>query len=188
LAALLAATALAASAAPAFSDGSGAVALSVTAQPPPVPCLTLSASTRDFGVLPFATPGSTGSFGGTLWTMTNCGTAGENVLASATNASGPSGSWTLTSPFAYNPCPTINAFSLLWHIADQNGIPLQSFLNMSLSNTPQMATNNHNPADPWVFSAGGLTYSSLDLAMPCRGSNGAGETKTFTATFTAVVA
>jgi hypothetical protein len=181
LAALLAATALAASAAPAFSGASGSVVGTVSVPAPPAPCIQLSDTTFDFGVQQFSTPSRIGGTGHSLL-LTNCGTAGENVLASATDASGPSGTWTLFAwpTYILNPCPTTNTFSLGWGIAEPNSA------YMSLSGTPRMETDTSGA--PWVVPAGHLSPSNLDLYMPCQGSNGAGETKTFTTSFTAVVA
>ena len=181
LTALLAATVLAASAAPAFTADNGSIVGTVSVPAPPAPCIQLSDGALDYGVRPFSTPDAIGSFG-RAFVLTNCGEAGENVLASATDASGPSGSWTLLAwpTFVGNPCPTTNTFSLLWGISEPN------FLNMSLSGTPRMGTDTTGA--PWVVPAGRASVSGLSLFMPCQGSNGAGETKTFTATFTAVVA
>jgi hypothetical protein len=177
----LAAITTAATALPALSTDSGTVAVSITAQAPPAPCLTLSPSALDFGVLPFAAPGGPDIFDRRSMSLTNCGTAGENVLASTTNASGPSGSWTPTSVSANNPCPTTNVFALLWTIS------APGFRNLLLTGTPRMALDTQG--QPWVFPAGSATSGGeLLLGMPCQGSNGAGDTKTLTATFTAVVA
>jgi hypothetical protein len=180
LTALLSATALAASAAPAFSADSGSVVGTVSVPAPPAPCIQLSDQALDYGVRPFSTAAAVSSIGRSLL-LTNCGTAGENVLASATDASGPSGSWTLFAwpTFVGNPCPTTNTFSLLWGLGDPGS------QNMSLSSTPRMATDTSGA--PWVVPAGHVSGTNLGLFMPCQGSNGAGETKTFTATFTAVM-
>jgi hypothetical protein len=182
LTAVLAAAALPASEAPAFSDGSGSVVARVSVPAPPAPCLQLSAAALDYGVKPFSTPSAISSPGLSL-ILTNCGTAGENVLASATDATGPSGSWTLFAwpTFVGNPCAIsgTNNYSLLWGISESNS---QSF---SVSGTPRMETDTSGA--PWVIAAGHAAPSNLGLFMPCQGSNGAGETKTFTATFTAVM-
>jgi hypothetical protein len=180
LTALLAATALAGAAAPAFGAGSGSVVGTVSVPAPPAPCIQLSDQAHDYGVMPFSTPTAVSSRGSSLL-LTNCGTAGENVLASATDASGPSGSWTLFAwpTFVGNPCPTTNTYSLLWGIGEQNS------QNMSLSGTPRMETDTSGA--PWVVPAGHTSPSNLGLFMPCQGSNGAGETRTFTAMFTAVM-
>jgi hypothetical protein len=179
-AALLAATAFAGGATPALGAGGGSLVATVSVPAPPAPCIQLSDQAHDYGVMPFSTPTAISSRGFSLL-LTNCGTAGQNVLASATDASGPSGSWTLFvwPTFVGNPCPTTNNFSLLWNLGDPNS------QNMSVGGTPRLATDTSGA--PSVVPAGHVSPSNLGLFMPCQGSNGAGETKTFTATFTAVI-
>lgn len=176
---ILGLAALAAGAAPALTADSGTLVATVSVPAPPAPCITLSDATHDYGVMPFSTPTAVSSRGFAL-ILNNCGAA-ANVLASATNASGPSGSWTLFAwpTFVGNNCPTTNTFSLLWGISDAN------FQSFSLSGTPRMGTSTSGT--PWVVPAGQVAVSNLGLFMPCQGSNGAGESKTFTALFTAVV-
>src|SRR5919201_152749 len=93
----LAAIMTAATAVPAFSASSGTVAVSVTAQAPAAPCLTVAPGNVDFGTLPFSTPTDSGYIPSSAQrdiTFTNCGTAGQNLFGQASNATGPSGSWT----------------------------------------------------------------------------------------------
>ena len=179
---VLAAAALAASAAPAFTADSGSVTVNVTAQAPAAPCLTVTPETVDFGTLPFSTP-SGAPFTTKNITLTSCGSAGENLLGSATNANGPSGTWVLVNPVlsgGVGPiCPTTDTFYM--------DIFTFAFLDLFLSGTPApvLASDGGPPA---VLSPGTAYPSQLNLAMPCQGSNGAGESKTFTVTFMAVVA
>src|SRR5437588_743780 len=98
---MLAAVAIAASAAPAFTADSGAVVMNITVAAPPAPCLTVS-------------------------------------------------------PQAIDPTPTF-------------------LTNASRTGHAVWAPGE---SDRWRFR----------LWMPCKGSNGAGETKTFSVTFTAIVA
>jgi hypothetical protein len=176
----LAASALAAGAVPALSADRGTIAISITAQAPPAPCLTVTPGSVDFGTLPFSTI-ALDSFGRTNITVDNCGSAGQNLLAATTDATGPSGSWT---PIAFSgapdPCQTLN----------RNGFYLELFTpdpfrSLFMTGTPapvRQATSGM----PEVFPAGEQVFR-LSILMPCVGSNGAGETKTLTATFTAVV-
>jgi hypothetical protein len=180
LTALVAAIALTAGAVPALSADSGAVAVSVTAQAAAAPCLTVSPSSVDFGTLPFSTNNGAGlSKGETDITVNFCGTStGQNLLGSTTNATGPGGSWT---PLAYDgtihPCPDLNQFYL-------SIFGFTSFeLNMNGTPAPVLASLGGPPA---VFPLGDKVFR-LSIRMPCQGSNGAGEAKTLTATFTAVV-
>jgi hypothetical protein len=186
--AALAVLGLAAGAVPAFTADNGTVTVSVTAQAPAAPCLTVAPGTVDFGTLPFSRPGIPNiSSGNASLTTTNCGTANQNLLGSATDATGPTGPWFLaTSTGTPNPCGqgVEGANSFFLRIAPLSaGAP---FDVLFLSRTPTLV-----PAPlggPAVFPAGSSHSTQLRLYMPCEGSEGAGETKTLTATFTAVVA
>jgi hypothetical protein len=174
---------MAATAAPAFTADSGTVAVSVTAQAPPAPCLTVTPGSVDFGTLPFSTDNnaSSGLSQGHSSDISfkNCGTADQNLLGSTTPAAGPGGSWT---PTAYDgtsphPCPVVDQFYLALFLPNPS---------LYLTGTPALVLASGGA--PAVYPAGSTTLSRLDILMPCQGSNGAGETKTLTATFTAVVA
>jgi hypothetical protein len=167
----LIAVATVATAGPGFTADNGTVAVSITAQAPPAPCLTVTPESADFGTLPFSNP-SMSSRAERAISWTNCGTADENLYASATDASGPSGSW---SPVVANVCGATNQF-MLAALAPQFTAPLLA--------APTLVSENGSPV---VFPAGQSRDGKLNLTMPCQGSNGAGETKTLTATFTAVV-
>src|SRR4051812_26297725 len=111
---VLAGIALAATAVPAFTADSGNVTVSITVQAPVAPCLTVTPGSVNFGTLPFSTNAGAGlSSGEANVTVGNCGTAGQNLLGSTTDATGPSGSW---SPLAYtgiiDPCTAPNGFYL----------------------------------------------------------------------------
>jgi len=178
----VAAAAMAATAVPAFSADSGTVAVSVTAQAPAAPCLTVTPGTVDFGTLPFSADNGAGlRQGDSDITVTNCGTAGQNLLGSTTNATGPGGSWTATSYYpslTIAPCPAPDRFYLSIF-----GFTVEDLL-MTGTPAPVLASLGGSPA---VFPAGDKVFR-MSLIMPCVGSNGAGEAKTLTATFTAVVA
>jgi hypothetical protein len=173
----LAAVAMTATAVPALSADSGSVAVSVTAQAPAAPCLTVTPGAVDFGTLPFSRSNGEqiGAHAGV--TITNCGTAGQNLLAATTDAVGPGGSW---RPLA------------LSGTADICTAPDRFYLSLASTSRPDLylvgtpapvlATGGGPPA---VFPPGANGFQLL-IIMPCQGSNGAGETKTLTATFTAV--
>jgi hypothetical protein len=175
----LAAIATAATAVPAFSASSGTVAVSVTAQAPAAPCLTVTPGSVSFGTLPFSTSNTAISQGNADLTFDFCGTAMEDLLGSTTPATGPSGFWTPRSDGgAIQPCPQLDQFYL--SIFGRSG----SLPALYMTETPA----------PVVGLAGGVAGFNpgqlvvpLTIRMPCQGSNGAGETKTLTATFTAVV-
>jgi len=178
----MAAIAAAATAVPAFSADSGSVTLSITAQAPPAPCLTVTPGSVDFGTLPFSTVVNAGpgpSNGNADIAFNNCGTASQNLLGSATDASSPSGSWSLVDPgnFVSSPCPSTNTF---W-------LNVFGFVFAARFLTSTAAPVLGSDGTPWRFPAGATQPSRLTITMPCQGSNGAGATKTLTATFTAVV-
>jgi hypothetical protein len=163
---------------PALSSESGAVAVSVSAEAPAAPCLTVTPASVDFGTRPFS--GASPSLGRADLTFRNCGTAIENVLGSATDASSPAGTWTLVQRFGgtVSPCPTLDTFNLNITVTGAGGLPF------GYTPAPLRDAN----AQIGAFSPGVSYPGQLDLTMPCQGSNGPGETKTLTATFTAVVA
>jgi hypothetical protein len=177
----LAAVAAAATAVPAFTADSGTVTVSITAQAPPAPCLTVTPGSVSFGTLAFSTPVNAGHgvvSGDANVTINSCGTAGENLLGSATNAVSASGTWIVTnSGIGGSPCPNLDRFFL--HIF------MFAFPDLALNGTPTpVSASDGTPA---VLTAGTSYPSRLTIEMPCQGSNGAGETKTLTVTFTAVV-
>ena len=176
------AAALTLMAAPAFTADSGSVVVSITAQAPPAPCLTVSPGLVNFGTLPFSTNNGAGlSSGESNIIVANCGTAGQNLLAATTDATGPSGSWT---PVDYevtqtvDPCTGPNRFYL--------GVFGFTTPNLYMIGTPRHVRASLG-GPPAVFPVGDKDFR-MTIHMPCQGSNGAGETKTLSATFTAVVA
>lgn len=178
----LAVVAMAATAVPAYTADTGTVAVSVTAQAPPAPCLTVTPGSVDFGTLPFsadnnANSGLSQGHSGDI-SFSNCGTANQNLLGSATPATGASGSWTPLADDGTNvhPCPAPDQFYLALFLPHPS---------LYLSGTPAVVLAYGGA--PAVYPAGSTTLSRLDIIMPCQGSNGAGEAKTLTATFTAVV-
>ena len=142
----------------------------------------MSPGSVNFGTLPFSTNSGAGlSSGESDLTITNCGTAGQNLLGATTDATGPSGSWT---PLDFDvvgvidPCLGPNQFYL----------SIFGFTTRSLfmTGTPAPVRTSFG-GPPAVFPTGDKVFR-LFIHMPCQGSNGAGETKTLSATFTAVVA
>jgi hypothetical protein len=176
------AAALALLAAPAFTADSGNIVVSITAQAPPAPCLTVSPGSVNFGTLPFSANAGAGlSSGESDITITNCGTAGQNLLAATTDATGPSGSWTPVDfeiVQTVDPCTAPNRFYL--------GIFGFTTPNLYMIGTPRhVRASLGGPLA--VFPVGDKVFR-MTIHMPCQGSNGAGELKSMTATFTAVVA
>jgi hypothetical protein len=180
---VLATVAVAASAAPAFTADNGTVTVTVTAQAPAAPCLTVSPGSVNFGTLPFSANNGAGLVSGDSdITITNCGTVGQNLYGATTDATGPSGAWSptghddLTGTIA--PCPDTNHFYLSIF-----GFTTPA-MYMTGTPTPVHASLGGPNA---VFPVGDKVFR-LSIVMPCQGSNGAGETKSLSTTFTAVVA
>ena len=178
--ALVAAIALAAAAVPALSADSGTMAVSITAQAPAAPCLTVAPGSVDFGTLPFSTDNAGGiSRGNAEISFDFCGTAtSQNLLGSTTSATGASGSWTPRNDGgSIQPCPEPNQFYL--STFEANGFP---GLYMTGTPAPVLGAGGVPAAFPH-----GTLFNFLTIRMPCQGSNGPGETKTLTVTFTAVL-
>jgi hypothetical protein len=181
----LAVVVLAASAAPAFTeDNIGTVSIAVATPAPSGPCLTVAPGKVDFGTLPFTIPGTGGLSRGTSGTLTvtQCGTVGQNLNVSATDASGASGSWTIQRSGGVNPCPTVDVFHLEFDPAQSGARWLGTFID----GTPRALFDT--AFQPVVFAPGTAELATMTIFMPCQGSNGAGEPKTLSATLTAVVA
>ena len=129
---------------------------------------------------------STASEGLVNLTLTNCGTATQNVLAAGTDAIGPGGRWQLTPQTGTGICPLgENKYSLL-ALGPLGGGP-RGIANY-LANSPTPLGNDSGVPFPFPPSPAAATTINFFLTMPCQGSVGAGLTQTLSATFTAVVA
>lgn len=172
--------ALCATAVPAFTADTGDIDVTITAQAPPAPCLVVSPGSVDFGTRPFSASDRALSEASADITFTNCGTVGQNLLAATSNATGTSGIW---EPIDYeqtltiDPCVAPNRFYLSIFIPN----PAQYLIGL-----PRFVRSPRG-GPPMVYPVGD-TVSRLTFTMPCQGSNGAGETKSLNAFFTAVVA
>jgi hypothetical protein len=159
----IAALAFAASAIPAFGDGSGTVSATVTAA---APCITVSNTSLDFGALPFSTPDavSTKRLPEGASNVASCSAQSERLFVHGTDATGPSASWTLAGASA-GPC-----------IVGPNKYGLSLRFNFEVvPSDVQFAT----------LPAGQSTSPEFGLTMPCTGSDGAGQTLSFQYVFTA---
>jgi hypothetical protein len=184
--AALATAGLVAGAVPAFTADSGSVTVTVTAQAAATPCITVAPTTLDFGTLAFSTAGTLSrrfiGGAGVSPTVTNCGTAGQNMTMTGSNATGTSGSWNISGAAdGTNPCPAVNSFNLTGHReSDANqGIHLT---------TGAVLVRAPGGILPYEQGAGASDNFGFTLNMPCQGSNGAGEQKTMTVMFTATIA
>ena len=185
--AALATAALSMGAAPAFTQSTptGTVSVSVAVAPPAAPCLTVDPGAIDFGTLPLH-PSSAPALGQVRGiNLRNCGTAAETINVSGTSASGPSGTWELDSRAigAGGMCARgVNKYALV--VA---GAPVNGEDRIQTDVHPFQVTLGGG-FGPHVFQpATDATPLRMVLLMPCQGSNGEGETKTMSVTFTAVV-
>src|SRR5438132_10223825 len=114
LTALMAATALAAAAMPAFTADNGTITGTVTVLAPPAPCIQLSTTSLDFTAVLFNPPQvSHVGIADPITTLTNCSTAVSSFGIAGTDASGPAGPWTLTD--GWRSCDgRLNRYGLLW--------------------------------------------------------------------------
>jgi hypothetical protein len=180
--ALVALTA-AVSAVPAFTADTGSIVGTVTAGAPPAPCIQLSTTTLDYGTLSFAANGSHSmAVAGSGVDVTNCSAAVSTFAMAGTDASGPGGSWSLTDRWQI--CDgSLNKYGLL-----QIELP-EAFTGQYLVTTPRGLVHRRPPTnDPFqTFNPGESEALGFSVAMPCVGSNGAGQTFSFTIGLTATV-
>lgn len=171
-AALLSALTLTAGSVPAFTADNGSVTGTVTAAG--APCITVSPASVGFGTLQFGT-----TSGPQQVSVFNCGSSPQNTLVSGTDASGSAGTWALTSPVV-TPCSGIDKYSLIYKLLGGGS------LFHSIATTQELVRDTGSIPIPW--GAGNSLGFDLHLVMPCQGSNGAGEQKSFTITYTGVAA
>lgn len=180
----LAVAALAVGAVPALTADNGTVTVTVTAEAAAAPCLALGTTTMDFGTLAFSTPAADNGRNQAVG-LTNCGTANENITASGTNATSAAGAWALVQRPPNQVICSIgpNKYSLVvsWYEPGDTDYRIYT----ELTTTAAMLANS---SGPYVFQPTQPVPARLGMIMPCQGSNGPGETKNFSVTFTAVSA
>jgi hypothetical protein len=184
LSALLAATALAAGAMPAFTADNGSITGTVTVPAPPAPCIQLSTTSVDFGTVLF-NPLQVSHVGisDPITTLTNCSTAVSSFAIAGTDANGPAGPWTLTD--GWRSCDgRLNRYGLLWF-----DVP-EGFNGDTISTSPKTLTHHRGSSTTVVqtFDPGEADAFRFSLTAPCVGSNGAGQTYSFSIGLTATVA
>lgn len=152
----------------AAAEDSGTVSAQVTVA---TPCITVGPNI-DYGTLPFSTvtPFVQVSKTGTT-SFTNCSVSAEKVYVRGTNAVSASGGATWR-PISASTCSTAQQIIDVYthSIAD-------STHGVFLSLTDQL----FDPAS----AAGATSTLRTQMTMPCSGSNGAGETMTFSIIVTA---
>lgn len=165
VAVLAAITLLAASAVPTFAADNGTVDATVTVASP---CVLVSPGSVDFGTLAFSQTGAL-VFSGKTISITSCGSSSEKLYGRATDAYvGDLKVWSLVydhTPCIYGP----NEFNLVF--AGGPGVSAYAQTTDQLLET--------------IPGNGTAATAGLNLAMPCVGSDGIGDTVSFQAVFTA---
>jgi hypothetical protein len=175
------AAAFAASALPAFGNGSsGTINATISVE---APCITVSPETPvAFPSQPYSQPdvvSPSRSFGSGM-SLTNCSSGPERVFARGSDATAPGASWELVPIAAGNPCPLgIDRYHLA--LAKPGGGAYQAYL----TKTNQVLVDLANQPNAYVFAAGSVNALLGILTMPCAGSSGAGEEMAFQIVLTA---
>ena len=164
---LLAACAIAASASPAFGDDVGTVSAQVTAA---APCIQVTPAQLDFGSLSFSQSSASAVAGTRSVTLTSCGGGSQNVFARGTNATSSTGTTWVLEPNVSDLCSTMDRY-MQRVSGDAGSVPL------STQNAPVAS-----------LAASQAVARDAFVVMPCVGSNGAGQTMTFSYVFTAILA
>ena len=155
--------------------------------PPPAPCIVLSQSATSVSAA-FSTP-STPRFAGPLEriSISNCGDQGVALRARGTDAAGASATWELTNASSAGPIDSTcglgtdiyRADLLLWNA--QGG----SNEGAALTTQDRAVTG---PSSPVVLPSAAARELSVQVEMPCEGSDGLGQPMTMEVTLTAVAA
>lgn len=164
-------------AAPAFGDDNTVVTATVTAA---TPCVTITNNTINYGTKTFASTSTGDSTAtGSQLTVTNCGSASENIWARGAAMTGTSATWTLSSADTLTSCfqdgfaspVTLNRYK---HRVDVG----------TGASTIAMYLTTSNAAAGSLTGGGGVSVIPM-LYMPCSGSDGSGQVMSTTITFTA---
>ncbi len=164
---LVAACALATSAAPALGEDDATVTAQVSVA---APCIQVTPASLDFGTLGLSSDNANPVSAARPLVASNCG-AQAWILGRGTNASSTGGTtWTLDSDGEMD-CPATNRYVQRIDTGPVS-IPLSSTQDIRLRTLAGAETANLNAI----------------VTMPCVGSGGAGEVMTFSYVFTAVLA
>lgn len=163
---------------PVFGADSGQISATVTAV---APCITLASTTLPFPSAKFSSTSAANSLSSAAMpALTSCATVPENILGSATNATGAGPvNWTLVAPATTGShCTTGGA------LTPNNKFALNHFGGVG---DERFLNNAATSVKTGLAAAGSMTGYSFDLFMPCTGSDGAGVQMAFTINFTAVI-
>jgi hypothetical protein len=175
------ATVLAVGAVPALTADNGTIVgtISVSAVSP---CIQISTTGLDFGTASFATQGASSREESDGVDVANCSTAESGITMTGSDATNGGSTWSLTDEWL-NCDGQLNRYGL-----HQFELP-ERFSGQSLITTPRTLFHHRPPTNSTVqtFAAGESETIGFQLAMPCVGSNGAGQTLTFSIALTATV-
>jgi acyl-CoA hydrolase len=159
---------------PAGAEPSGAVEATVSVEGP---CLTVSATSVDFGVAALSNNGENTQASAELFNVTNCSSQVQLLFASASDAVGnATGGWTLDQwdESALACAWDTDTFGAALNYTAPPGYPFwlpAGAADMQISTQAGGDTNEYGPL----------------LLMPCTGSSGVGEIMTFGYTLTGVL-
>jgi hypothetical protein len=170
------------SALPALSADSGTVDASVSVA---APCLTVVVNgpfgpQLNFGTRGFTTPTAvSGTNVTSAVSVTNCSTGAESAYVRGTDARSTTSSATWTLQSGVYPCSVgANKYSLETHLRKADGTFPSGTGYAALTATNQLLESGVGP---------GSRDADIALAMPCSGSDGAGETMAFQITYSAAL-
>jgi hypothetical protein len=166
----LAVLAFGASAVPVFGADNGTVNAQVSVAAAPAACITVPATTVDFGTQAFNGAGQTTQDSGSAITVSSCSTGVQSLLARGTSAVGPQATWTLTTTPVCAATPVTNEYNL-------GRILAGGFSALGLTNSTLTSS----------LAVGGSFTITPVLRMPCVGSGGAGTTMSMSYVFTATI-
>lgn len=161
---------------PVFGADSGQISATVTAV---APCITLASTTLPFPSAKFSTSANSLS-SAAMPTLTSCATVAENILGSATNATGTGPvAWTLVAPptTGYH-CTAGGA------LTPNNKFALNHFGGVG---DERFLSTTAVPVKSSLAAAASMSGYTFELFMPCTGSDGAGVQMAFAINFTAVI-
>jgi hypothetical protein len=174
-------TMLAAGAVPALSADNGTIVGTISV-PAVTPCIQISTTSLDFGSASFAAQGADSRAESAGVGVTNCSTVESGITMTGSDATNAGSTWSLTDDWL-NCDGRLNRYGLF-----QFELP-ERFSGQYLITTPRTLVHRRPPTNDPVqtFAAGESETLGFQVAMPCVGSNGAGQTFTFNIGLTATV-
>lgn len=161
---------------PAFGDSTGTVTATVTVQG--VPCVLLGTSNVNYGTLNFSSGTTSVTAVSPQFSIQNCSTATETLLARGTDAHSTTtaDTWALSTTFV----PST--------VAPCSSLPLNTFRHVAAQPiSPGIVPLTTTDVFYDSLAAGQTGNATTVITMPCQGSVGAGQTMTTDVIITATV-